>query len=188
MGFLFGQAKIQSDERQKCLAYLAEEFKISAFHEKENQLFADVMLDCSVKGMHGKELQQRISSASNRLAKASEHIMKRRAKLQNIPDVALSTYSAWHKMYSAYSVYMAEEAAQQAKHAKVLIPIPQKDEIEKIRKLIQEYEKYKAESAKEHYKLLKWLKLSEEETEELLNNAAASIAEENWQPKKSSEA
>ncbi len=185
MGFLFGEPKTQGDERQRCLSYLEEEFKISAFHEKESQLFENVMLECSLKGMHGKEFQERISSASNRLARAAEETLKRRAKLKDIPSAASSTYSAWHRMYSAYSAWMTEQAAQQAKHAKVLIPIPQKDEIERISRLIQAYEKYKAEAAKEHYELLKRLKLSEEETEELLHNAAASIAQDNWQPRKS---
>ena len=185
MGLIFGSPKIQGEELRKCLDYLEEEFKTSAFHEKESKLFENVMLECSIKGMHGKELQQRISSASNRLAKAAEQIMKRREKLGNIPDAASATYFAWHRMYSAYSVYMTEESAQQAKHTKVSIPIPQKDEIERILKLTQEYVKYKAEAAKEHYKLLKRLKLSDEETQELLNNALIAILAENWQPKES---
>jgi hypothetical protein len=185
MGFLFGQPKIQGDERQKCLNYLEEELKISAFHEKESQLLENVMLECSLKGMHGKELQERISSASTRLAKAAEQIVKRRAKLGNIPDTALATYSAWNRMYSACSVWITEQAAQEMKHAKVLMPSTSKEETERMLELFQEYQKYKLEAAKEHHKLLKRLKLSDEETQELLNNAAASIAQENWQPSKS---
>ncbi len=161
MGFLFGQPKIQGDERQKCLAYLKEEFKISALDERERQLFQNAILECSLEakheGMYGKELDERMSGASNRLAKAAEQIMKRRAKFVDVPDVALPTCSAWQRVYSAYSAWATEQPPQP--------------------ELFQQYEKYKAEAAREHYKLLKRLKLSDDEAQELFNYALAELDE-----------
>jgi hypothetical protein len=189
---LFGEPKIQGDERQRCLDYLEEELKIAAFDQKGREVFENAMVESATKlnssRITSHEFDKEISQATLRLAVTAKETVRRRDKMTCVPNIALSTYSAWHRMYSAYSAWAAEQAAQAAEHAKVLIPIVSKDEIERFRKLFQEYEKYKAEAANEHKKLLKRLKPSGDETQRLLNNVSASIAEEKWQPEETEEA
>lgn len=186
MGFLFGEPKIQSDERQKCLVYLEEEFKIAAFDQKEREAFENAMVESATKlkasQITSREFQKEISQATLRLAVAAKETVRRRDKMTPVPNAASPTYSAWQRTYLAYSAWAAEQATQETKHAKVLIPSVSKEGTERILQLFQEYQKCKVEAAKEHHKLLKRLKLIKEETQELLNNAAGAIAKENWQP------
>jgi hypothetical protein len=178
---------MQDDERRQCLAYLEEEFKIAAFDQKAREAFENAMVESATKlnasQISSQEFQKEISQAVLRLDVAAKETIRRRDKMTRVPNMALSTYSAWHRMYLAYSAWAAVKTAQETKSASVSIPAVSKDEIEKTIKLFQEYEKCKIKAAKEHHKLLKRLRLSDEETQGLFNNALAAIEAENWQPK-----
>ncbi|MBA7575527.1 MAG: hypothetical protein GH159_01150 [Dehalococcoidia bacterium] len=178
---------MQDDERRRCLAYLEEEFKIAAFDLKAREAFENAMVQSATKlnasQINSQEFQKEISQAVSRLDVAAKETVRRRDKMTRVPNIALATYSAWHRMYLAYSAWTAVKTAQEAKSARVSIPIVSKNEIDRTIKLFQEYEKCKIEAAKGHHKLLKRLKLSDEETQELFNNALAAIEAENWQPK-----
>ncbi len=178
---------MQDDERRQCLAYLEEEFKIAAFDQKAREAFENAMVEAATKlnasQISSQEFQKEISQAVSRLDVAAKETVRRRDKMTRVPNIALSTFSAWHRMYLAYSAWAAVKTAHEAKNARVSIPTVSKNEIDRTVQLFQEYEKCKVEAAKEHHKLLKRLKLSDEETQELLNNALAAIDAENWQPK-----
>ena len=189
MGFLFGQPKIHGDERSKCLAYLEEEFKLTAFQEKEANLYNNAKVTYISAPREDAAKQMRI--AANRLARSATEILKRRGKMASIPDAAYATYFAWQLTYSDYSSWATANAVGLGG----VMNFPSVDmgsldtiaEVhgEHVGKLFLQSEKSREKAMKEMKKLLKRLKLSGAEAQTLFNNASAAIEAENWQPKKS---
>ena len=100
MGFLFGQPKIQGDELQKCLTYLAEEWKLKAFQEKEVDLYNNALLECGNSISTDSQAAKEVYRAAKRLVQSARELLKRRGKITSIPEAASAMYSAWQLTYS----------------------------------------------------------------------------------------
>ena len=190
MVFLFRklrEPRIGGEKWRKCLAYLEEEYKISAFCQTEKRLFEYILIEYTIRVNSNKitasEFQNEISRSTNRLAQSASEIMRRRARMISIPNAAYPTYSAWHKAYSAYSTWITAQANEEAEKAKVQIRLVELKSLGIIRQNLSQHEKSMSKAANEQNKLLKRLGLSEEEAQTLLENALNEIKSENWQPK-----
>jgi len=163
MGFSFGKSKIQGDERHKCLAYLEEELKISFLHQKERDYYENRVTECNTRTNTTAEFLNAVKPAITQLLESTNDIINRRAKMLPIPQVAQPTYHAWGKVYATHLIWAIEvsEGSQ--------ITYREKD-------LQRDYELTLVETAHEHEKSIKKLKLSESEAQELLDRAITLVA------------
>ena len=183
MSFLFGEPKIQGEELRKCLAYLEEEFKHTAFQEKEADLYNNALIKYGKSISTDSRAAKEACQAANRLAQSAGEILRRREQIAPIPDAASATYFAWQLTYSDYSAWATAQAAAIEAAATGMEPYG-----ERVRELLLQSEKSREKAMKEMEKLIKRLKLSGDRAQQLFNNALASVEAENWQPKKSKKA
>ena len=186
MGFLFGEPKIHGDERSKYLAYLEEEFKLTAFQEKESNIYNNAKVTYISAPREDAAKQMRI--AANRLAQSATEILRQRNKMSPIPDAASATYFAWQVTYSDYSSWATAIVSGLQVIANALtsdIDTIAEVQGEHAGKLLSQSEKSREKAMKEMKNLLKRLKLSGAEAQTLFNNASAAIEAENWQPEES---
>ena len=88
MGFLFGQPKIQGEELRKCLAYLEEEWKLSAFQEKEVNIYNDARARWITSMSPDSHAVKEMRKTADRLAQAASEIIRRRGDMLSIPEAA----------------------------------------------------------------------------------------------------
>ena len=179
MGFLFGEPKIQGEELHKCLAYLEEEFKLTAFQEKEADLYNNALVKYGKSISTDSHAAKEACQAANRLVQSAGEILRRREQIAPIPDAASATYFAWQLTYSDYSSWATAQAAAIEAVANGIEPIS-----ERVRELLLQSEKSREKAMKEMKKLIRRLKLSGNEAQKLFNNAIIVTKAEDWQPKK----
>ena len=183
MGFLFGESKIQGDERQECLAYLQEECKFRAFQEKEADLYNDAVVKYGNSMTTDSLASKEMCRAANRLSQSASAILKRRAGMASIPDVASTIYLAWQMTYSDYSAWASAQYATIQAVANGMQP-----NIARVRELLSQSEKSRHKAENEEKRLLKRLNLNINDISTMLSNASAAVAADNWQPKETEEA
>lgn len=180
MGFPFGEQKIQGDELRRCLAYYEEEVKLTVFQEKEADLYNNALVkygnSITIDSYAAKEMCQ----AASRLAEAASEIMRRRDKMAPIPDAASAMYFAWQVAFSAYLAWATAQCAAIEAIASGMEPRG-----ERVRELLEQFQKFHDRAQNEERKFLKPLKRSGiggSTLQKLLSDASAIIASENWQP------
>lgn len=178
MGFLFGEQKIQGNERKKCFEYYEEESKLTVFQEKEADLYNNALVKYGKSISTDSNAAKEMCRAANRLTQAASEILRRRGKMASIPDAASAMYFAWQVAFSNYSAWATAQSAAIEAAASGMEPYGWR-----VRQLLEQFEKSHHEAEKEEKKLLKRLKLSGDEFQTLFNNASAAIEAENWQPK-----
>jgi len=174
----FGEPQIEGDELQKCLAYLQEELKLAAFQNKEATLYQNASVKYGdATSIDSPALKEKYRAA-NRLAQAADEIVKRRGKMGPIPDAASAGCSAWQLAYSDYSAWVsALSAAAEAIADGIEPPVRQ------VLKLASQFQKSRYAARDEGKKFLDHLGLDGNMIQKLLNGAAATVADDNWQPK-----
>ena len=174
----FGEPQIEGDERQKCLAYLQEELKLAAFQDKEATLYKNASakyLDAPPTDSLAPKEKYR---AANRLAQAADEIVKRRDKMGPIPDAASAAYSGWQLAYSDYSAWVSALSAATEAIADGIEP-----PVREVLKLASQFQKSRYVARDEGRKFLDRLGLDGNMIQELLIDAAAAVADDDWQPK-----
>ena len=102
MGFFSREPKLNKDEktneeeRAACLRYVKAEIKLMVFRDKEYNLYNTALSKYDTEEMY---------RAANRLLQATEHILKCRADMEPIPDIAVKNYSLWRSVYINYNAY-----------------------------------------------------------------------------------
>lgn len=181
MGFLdffFGEPKILSEERQKCLDYLKEEFELTAFQDKEAALYNNVAVKYLDSISVDSSAAEAMCQAANRLSQAASEIMKRRSKITSIPHTASAVFFGWQATFQEYLAWT--QALVAAVEASANGMTPQMEYVEAIR---SQSEKFRRKAEAELKKLLERLKLSGDEMRELFVNASRNVTAEDWQPK-----
>jgi ferredoxin len=188
MGFLFRHPKISGEKWRKCLAYLEEEYKISALYQTEKELFENALIEYTINANSNKitasEFQNEISRSTSRLAQSASEIMRRRAKMISIPNAVYPAYSAWHKAYSAFATWATAQAVEETEKVKVEIKLVELKSLGTIHQNLSRHERAMSKAVNVQNKLLKRLGLSEKDSQTLLENALNEIKGENWQPTK----
>lgn len=180
MAFLFGEPKIRDDELRKYLAYLEEEWKLTAFQEKEADLYNNAVVKYSSSVSTNTHAAKQMCRAANRLAQSASEILRRRGKMASVPDAASAMYFAWQLTYSDYSAWATAQSAAIEAVANGMEP-----RSERVRGLLAQSEKSRNKAMNEEKKLLKRLKLSGltgDMVQKIFNDASAAITAENWQP------
>ena len=97
--------KIDEEERAACLRYLKEEIKLIVFRDKEHNLYNITLSEYQESSASDSQDIKEMCRAANRLLQATEHILKCRADMEPIPDIALKNYSLWRSVYIDYNAY-----------------------------------------------------------------------------------
>jgi len=177
MGFLLGKPKIEVDELRKCLQYLEEEGKLVAFRAKEEDLYNIALAKYGKSVSTDSHAAEEMCKAANRLVQVANEILRRRAEMVSIPDVASDHYWASQKSYVAYLQSVKAESAAWEGEAKGMHP-----NYEYLRRLFLQSEDLRRKVLKENAKLGKRLKLSRDVLRKMYNDASAAVGAENWQP------
>ena len=163
MGFLFGQPKIQGDERNDCLAYIEKELKISFLHQKERDNYKNKVAECSARTNTTAEFLETVQPTIIQLLESTKDLINQRNDFLPVPKVAEPAYYAWGKVYTTHLIWATE--------------VSESSQItSRERDLQRDYEFALVEAAGEHGKLMKKLKLGEGEAQELLNRAITSVS------------
>ena len=187
------RSKLSDEERKKCLAYLEEEWKLRAFYAKERNIHEEAIAEAAIRlnshQITSKEFQEEICRASSRLAKATVELLTRRSDIWPVPDIAYEACVAWETAYSAYSAWATAQASHETEYGKVYgLPVARAKlvaegiSLKGLREHVLQYEKCWQKAINEEKKLVKRLKLSDEERVTLLEEAENAVASGNWQP------
>jgi hypothetical protein len=97
--------KIDEEERAACLRYLKTEIKLLVFRDKEYNLYKIALSEYCESSASDSKKTKEMCRAANRLLQATEHILKCRADMEPIPDIALKNYSLWQSVHIDYNAY-----------------------------------------------------------------------------------
>jgi len=169
--------KIDEEERAVCLRYLKEEMKLIVFRDKEYNLYNIILSEYEQSSSSDSHDTKDVYTAANRLRQATEHILKCRADMEPIPDMALKNYSLWQSVYIDYNAYTKENS--QFWKDKYMDREPNYRNI----KICDSRVKLSLRKADwEMKKLCQRLRLSDEERK-MQDEAIAAYDAEKWQPK-----
>ena len=169
--------KIDEEERAACLRYLKEEIKLTIIRDKEYNLYNSVLSEYWEASAADNQDNKAMCRAANRLVQATEHILKCRADMEPIPDIALKNYSLWQSVYKDYNAFTEANSRYWKEEDMGLDPnnrfltICESQIIISVRKANREMEK-----------LCHGLQLSDE-VGEMQDEAITAYDAENWQPK-----
>ena len=178
LGFFSTKPKLTESERVDCLHYLEEEEKLQVFRSKENDLCNAVLSEDNQSRSSDSQVNEKMYRAANRLVKAAEHILKSRAEMKSIPDIASKHYLAWQKVYIDYHTHVA--AVSRLWEGKVQGITPNDRDLKKSQFSLKLSLK---RANKETDKLLKRLQLNDDELRKMRSEAAAYYEAEKWQPR-----
>ncbi|MFX0204209.1 MAG: hypothetical protein ACFFCW_49560 [Candidatus Hodarchaeota archaeon] len=159
---LLRKSPITGEERQKCLTFIEEEFKIAVFFQRVKGEWEKAFTEATFCRSSVLESNKPMNQANLRLAQMAEEAVKCRDEMSPIPTTALSANHAWQRVYSAYAAWARESSALGSGIS--LKPNISKDKDKIIGSLLNEYEKNMEKATKEYDKLFKRLGLSDEET------------------------
>lgn len=177
LGFFSTKPELTEGEKVDCLYYLEEDEKLQVFRSKENDLCNAVLSEDSQSRSSDSQANEKRYMAANRLAKAAEHILKRRAKMESIPAIASKHYLAWQKVYIDYQTHVA--AVSRFWEGIVQGITPNDRDLKKSQLSLKLSLK---RANKETDKLLKRLQLNDDELRKMRSKAAVYYEAEKWQP------
>ncbi len=166
--------RIDREEYNKRLSYLQEEMKLTAFREIEQRLFDEAFIQ-----YHGGQVdmpREKLNNAAKRVLAAANEILKRRAKITSVPDIASSMFYAYQKRYEDY-LSLKEK---QADSITQFIPAP--GQADRLEESMIEEKKSREIALKEEKKLWRLLKLGDSDIMKMWNDAVAAVKADNWQP------
>lgn len=182
---LFGSSKIDGKELQECLAYFEAENQVLAFQVKEADLFNNAMVEYGNSIMETPAAAWYMKKATKRLSQAATEILKRHEKIKNVPVEASSMHSAWHKAFLANAAWASAmvKAIESNIFALLAMAEGMNPQIEYAQQLAEEYHKAYRNAEAEYEKLLKRLKIGEEDKAKIATRATTIDATDDWKPK-----
>lgn len=169
--------KIDEEERAACLRYLREEIKLTVFRDREYNLYNIAFSEYCEATASDSQDNREMRRAAKRLLQATEHILKCRADMEPISDIALKSYSLWENVYIDYNAYATANSQYWKEEDMGLEPNNNYLRMCESRIPIS-VGKAKGEMGK----LYQRLRLSDEERE-MQDEAIAAYDAEKWQPK-----
>lgn len=160
------------------MTYLQEELKLAAFQDKEATLYKNAAVKYSTVTSIDSPVFKENCRAANRLAQAASETVERRGKMGPIPDAALAAYSAWKLAYSDYSAWVSTLYTATKAIADCNDP-----PVKRVLELASQFQKSRQTARDEGNKFLVRLGMNGNTVQKLLNDAAAAVAADTWQPK-----
>ncbi len=178
MGF-WGKRKFQDDERRKCIAYLEEQWEIQSFQKKESDFYDNSVINFSSSSVTDSHVAKEMCRATIRLVQAINESLRRLRSISSVPDAASR---AWHGWELRYSDYLAWGTAQMAIGDALLSNRALAEaQLERLNKLALQRDESLRKAIDETIKLMRRLKLTEDEHARLFQ-VAEDVLKENLQP------
>ena len=162
---------------QTQLAYYQEELKLKVFQEKEADLYNEAVAKYEPSAETDSEVAREMLPAARRQAESANEILRRRAKMAYVPDIASPMYFAWQVVYSDYLCWATAQAAAVSAVATGIA-----SHAEQVQRLLSRSEKSRHKAEAEEKKLLKRLKFTSDDARKMLINASMAVGDEDWQP------
>ena len=159
MGFLFGKSRIDIQERERCSAYLQEELRISKLFEEPRNKIKKLGEQLS-NAEADAQLIRRIQAKLTRIITLTNELIKERRNMTPIPQPAISLFTAWEQVYVAFRELA--RGLRKDLDPDTTIPIGPY--------LLSKYQEIFHKAYNEHGKLVRRLKLCDDEKEALLGN------------------
>jgi phosphohistidine swiveling domain-containing protein len=182
---LFSSSKIEGSELQECLAYFEAETRVIAFQTKEADLFNNAMVKYGNSVMQNPLAAEDMKKAANRLSQAAAEILKRHEKIKNVPIAASAMRSAWHETFLANATWASAMVTAIESNIFAFLSAAQgmNPQIKRAQQCAEELQKAWQRADTEDRKFLKRLKVSSEDTAEILSRATTSLIHEDWEPR-----
>ena len=178
---LLGGVEITGAERVRCLDYYEAEVGVTAFQAKEADLFNEVLAAHNDAIPEDPAAARQVSAAAQRLVQATNEIIRRRDKIQPVPEAAFAVHWAWHVTSVAYAAWAQATLSAMEALAKSETPL-----YTYVRHLAGEHETAWRKAQREEKKFLKQLRLPANEIEKIVDRSIEDAETDRWQPEQSS--
>ena len=179
------RAVIDSKELQECLAYFEAETKVIAFQSKEADLFNSAMVEYGNSIMDSPLAAKKMKISTNRLAQSATEMLRRHGEIKNVPFPASAMRSAWHVAFLVNAAWAS--AMVEAIESNIFAFLRQSEgmnpETGYAQQLALEFKKAWRRADEEDKKLLKKLKVSAQDIEEIMARATTAAINDTWEPK-----
>jgi hypothetical protein len=181
---IFDRNKIQGDELLTYIDYLGDEWTLRAFQEKgaETYTAAAAEFDPSAAAKNPANYEN-IYIAAHQLAQSAAELMRRKDALKSVPDKATSNYFAWQTAYSDYLTWANAQAGYLAGKFAGTAVEEGAAEGPSLKELQNKSEESRANAEAEEKKLLKLLKLTPADIDQLRDRAANATSQDKWKPR-----
>jgi hypothetical protein len=181
---LFNRNKIQGDELLTYIDYVGEEWTLRAFQEKgaETYTAAAAQFDPGAAAKNPANYEN-IYVAANQLAQSAAELLRRKDALKSVPDKATSNYFAWQTAYSDYLNWANAQAGYLGAKLSAAAAEDSAEEGPSLKDLQIKSEESRASAEVEEQKLLKQLKLTPADIDQLRDRAAAAVNQDKWKPR-----
>lgn len=181
---LFNRNKVQGDELLTYIDYLGEEWTLRAFQEKWAEAYttAAAAFDPAAAAKNPANYEN-IYVAANQLAQSADELSRRKDALKMVPDKATSNYFAWQTAYSDYLTWANAQAQNLGAKFFGLAAEENAEEGPSLKELQVTSEESRANAEAEEMKLLKLVKLTPADIDQLRDRAATAISQDRWKPR-----
>ena len=160
MGFIFGKSRIDAQERERCLAYLREELRISKLFEEPREKIK-ILGEELANAEDDTQLIKRAQTELTSIITLTIELIKERRNMGPIPEPAIKAFTVWEQVYTAFKELARGLREDLNSDTTISIGLP----------LLSMYQDISHKAYDEHGKLLRQLKLSDDEKETLLINS-----------------
>ena len=181
---LFNRNKIQGDELLTYIDYLGEEWTLRAFQEKGAEVYtaAAAEFDPGVAAKNPANYEN-IYIAANQLAQSAAELLRRKDALKSVPDKATSNYFAWQTAYSDYLNWANAQAGYLLAKFSGTVAEEGASEGPSLKDLQIKSEGSRANAEAEEQKLLKQIKLTPVDIDQLRDRAGNAVSQDKWKPR-----
>ena len=181
---LFDRNKIKGDELLTYIDYLGEEWTLRAFQEKGAEAYTEAAskFDPAAAAKNPANYEN-IYVAANQLAQSAAELARRKDALKMVPDKATSNYFAWQAAYNDYLTWADAQANYLG--AKFMGAVAEEGTAEgpSLKELQVKSEESRANAEAEEQKLLKMVKLTPADIDQLRDRAATAVNQDRWKPR-----
>jgi hypothetical protein len=174
---LLGGTEITGGERQRSLAYYEAEVGVTAFQTKEADLFNEVLAQHDEAIAKDPAAAREACAAGHRLVQAAREIVRRRNKIQPVPEAAFSLHWAWYITTLTYAAWA--QATLSAMKALVNSGTPH---YKYVQHLAGEHETALRKAQKEEKKFLKRLRIPADDIQTIEDRSMEAAETDGWKP------
>lgn len=181
---IFDRNKIQGDELLTYIDYLGDEWTLRAFQEKGAEVYtaAAAEFDPGAAAKNPANYEN-IYIAANQLAQSAAELLRRKDALKSVPDKATSNYFAWQTAYSDYLAWANAQVGYLAGKLTGAVAEEGTSEGPSLKELQTKSEESRASAEAEEKKLLKQLRLTPADIDQLRDRATTATSQDKWKPR-----
>ncbi|MFC1980223.1 tyrosine-type recombinase/integrase [Chloroflexota bacterium] len=174
------ESKLSGEELDQCLAYIQEHYKLTAFQEKEADLYNNALVQYGGSLSTDSQAAQEMVLVAKRFAQSARELRIRSNNIVPIPEPAAALHLAWHIVFSDLSAWVTAQCAAIEATANGMAPGK-----EYVRRLFKQTENSRKKAENEERKFLMRMRssgLTVGDFQRLESNAATAVGDDNWQP------